>query len=474
LSVDYDLVVIGTTIAAQQAAIAAVNLKARVALVLPEITNIHPHPHADLYHHALGKMAKTNRPNQLRLNHPASYPWLYAQTAIENLAMQYNPALLAAKGVDTIVGNGEFCRRPKLAFNVNRRYLRASSYLVATGSIPPHRAIPGLKVTGYLTAYNLHTIAPDRIPLRWTIIGEEVIGVELAQTLAYLGCQVKLIVSTPQILPEEDPDIAYLIQAQLEADGVEIYLDSNVIQIERINEEQIIDIGADKIATDIIFLALPERPAIEGLNLVGIGVDYDDKGIGVDRQLRTSHRRVYACGSVCGNIVGGYRGDRVTIYEAEIAVKNALFGEKNRVNYQGLPWAIYTDPPLARMGMSPAEANSYRRGKYQVLKQYFKVTSSAIFDNFPSGLCQIVVNHQGQIFGATIVGANAPDLVQFLTLAVHQRLNITDLLSLPGLSPTYTDIIARTAQEWLTVRANKTGWGSSWRSLCLQWKRKFK
>lgn len=474
MTVDYDLVIIGTTIAAQQAAIAAVNLNARVALVLPQITNVHPHPYADLYHHALGKIAKINRPNQLRLSHPATYPWIYARTAIEHLAIQNSPALLAARGVDVIAGNGEFCRRPKLAFNVDHRYLRASSYLVATGSLPPAPQISGLKETGYLTAHNLYTISHYPIPLRWVIIGEDAIGVELSQTLAYLGCQVKLIVSTEQILPAEDPEIAHLLQAQLEADGVEIYLNTIVTQVSQTAAGRIVEIDREKIATDTIFLAQPERPAIEGLNLVGIGVDYDDQGIGVDRRLRTSHPRLYACGSVCGNISGGYRGDRVTTAEAKIAVNNALFGQKHQVNYQNLPWAIYTDPPLARVGMTANEATGDQRGNYIILQQDFRVSPQAIFDNSPSGLCQLVVDRQGKIFGATIVGTNAPDLIQFLHLAIQQGTNITEILNLSGLSPTYTDIIDRTAQEWYTYQGHQPGWRKSWRSFYLQWKRRFK
>ena len=126
------------------------------------------------------------------------------------------------------IGTGEFCRRPHLAFNIERRYLRARAYLIATGSVAPYPLIPGIQETGYLTRDRLPSLIDEiaaklrkpAIPLRWAIIGAEAIGVELAQILAKLGAQVTLIVETEQILPYEAPDLASLIQAQLEADGV--------------------------------------------------------------------------------------------------------------------------------------------------------------------------------------------------------------------------------------------------------------
>lgn len=472
MAVDYDLVVIGGTIAARQAAIAAVNLQARVALVLPPIDNYPLHSYTDLFHHALGKIAKSNRINQLRLEHPVNYPWIYAKSAIDRLATQNSPALLGARGIDVILGNGEFCRRPHFAFHVERRYLRARKYLVATGTIPPRAAIPGLSTTGYLTAYHLPTLVDRPIPRRWAIIGEEVVGVELAQTLAYLGCEVKLIVSTEQILPQEDPAISQFLQAQLEADGVEIYLNSPVTRVSLDREDRLIEIDTEKIIVDTIFLALPDRPAIEGLNLAGIGVDYDDTGIGVDRHLQTSHHRVYACGGVCGNILGGYRGDRVTIAEAETAVNNALLGHKTRVKYQDLPWAVHTDPPLARIGISPAEATLDRR-KLILLDDYFKIHPQPIFDNSPSGFLQLVVTPRGKILGATIIGERSLELIQFFTLAIHQEINIDRLIDLPGLSPAYTDIIHHTIKKWQVYRDRERVWRDRWRRWRMGWKRQF-
>jgi len=340
LSLEYDLVIIGATAAARSAAIEAVNLQARVALILPQSSGDLLHPQRDFYPYALAQIAKTSQPDRTRLQSPSSYPWKYARAAIDRLEQQSSPALLAAMGIDTIIGTGEFCRRPHLAFNIDRRYLRARAYLIATGSIAHYPLIPGIQETGYVTLDRLPSLIdgnPNRkqvVPRRWAIIGSESIGVELAQTLAKLGCKVTLIVETAQILPYEDRDLANLIQAQLEAEGVKIYLGAVVTSVRAEDTTKLVIIGTDSIAVDEIFIALPDRPLLESFNLVGVGVDYTEKGISIDNKLQTSHRQIYACGSVCGNVLGGYQSQSLTSYEAKIAVRNALNRRKTKVDYQ--------------------------------------------------------------------------------------------------------------------------------------------
>ncbi len=464
MAVDYDLVIIGATATATAAAIEALNLQARVALVLPHSASDRLHPQRDFYPYALAQIARNHPAPKSRLQELSSYPWKYAQAAIDRLEQQSNLGLLATKGIDTIVGEGEFCRRPHLAFNVDRRYLRARAYLVATGSVSAYPMIPGLQEVGYLVGDRLPDVIERPIPLRWAIIGAETIGVEFAQTLAKLGCQVTLVVDTTQILPYEDLPLANLIQAQLEADGVRIYLDTSVTNISQERQSKIVTLGTNSLAVDEIFIALPDRPLVEPFNLVGVGVDYVEKGISIDNKFRTSHKQIYACGSVCGNVSGGYRSDGLMQYEAKIAVHNALSRHKTKVDYRSynnLPWAVYTDPPLARVGMKISNAAQRNRRDLVVLTQYFKNCPQAILNNTTSGFCQIVVTIEGRIMGAEIVGHNAPELIQILALAIQQNLKITDLTTFPNLSPTYTEFIYQTAQEWYKYQRNPKG--------CLSW-----
>jgi pyruvate/2-oxoglutarate dehydrogenase complex dihydrolipoamide dehydrogenase (E3) component len=458
LSLEYDIVIIGATAAARTAAIEAVNLQARVALVIPQSST---QPQSDVYPYALAQIAKSSGSSRSPLQPPSSYPWQYAVLASERLEQQSSPALLAAMGVDVIIGSGEFCRRPHLAFRINQRYLRARAYLMATGSIAQDPSIPGIQAAGYLTLDRLSCLAQREIPLRWAIIGSESIGVELAQTLARLGCQVKLIVETSQILPYENLETAKLIQAQLEADGVQIYLATIVQKVDL----------EESIAVDEIFIALPDRPLLESFNLNGVGVDYTDQGILINKKLQTSDRQIYACCSVCGNVLGGYRGESLTQFEAKIAVKNILSWRKTKINYDSynnLPWAVYTDPPLARVGMTIDTAINNRRQDLVILKQYLKSCPQAIIANITSGYCQIIVSHKGRILGAEIVGQNAPELIQILALAIQQKLKITNLAAFPYLSPSYAELIYQTAQEWAAFDRTQRKKQPRWRNL-LRW-----
>jgi pyruvate/2-oxoglutarate dehydrogenase complex dihydrolipoamide dehydrogenase (E3) component len=459
-SLEYDIVIIGATAAARTAAIEAVNLRARVALVLPPS----PERHSDFYPYALAQIAGSSRLSRSLVQSPSSYPWQYAAVATERLKQQSSPALLAAMGVDIVIGSGEFCRRPNLAFNINQRSLRARAYLIATGSVAADPSIPGIQEVGYLTLDRLACLAQREIPLRWAIIGSESIGVELAQTLAKLGCEVKLIVETAQILPYENLETAKLIQAQLEADGVQIYLATIVQKVDLENTSKLVLIEAESIAVDEIFMALPDRPLFESLNLDGVGVDYTDQGISINKKLQTSHYQIYACGSVCGNILGGYHGESLNQFEAKVAIDNIRSWCKTKINYDNynnLPWAVYTDPPLARVGMKIDTAIDNRRKDLVILKKYFKTCPQAIIDNNTSGCCQIIVTHKGQILGAEIIGQNALELIQIIGLAIQQKLKIADLTAFPYLSPSYAELIYQTAQEWDTFRRTqrqKLGW----------------
>ncbi len=469
MSLEYDIVIIGATAAARTAAIEAVNLQARVALVLPQSST---QPQSGFYPYALAHIAKSSRSSRSPLQPPSSYPWQYAVVASERLEQQSSPALLAAMGVDVIIGSGEFCRRPHLAFRINQRYLRARAYLMATGSIAQDPSIPGIQAVGYLTLDRLSCLTQREIPLRWAIIGSESIGVELAQTLARLGCQVKLIVETSQILPYENLETAKLIQAQLEADGVQIYLATIVQKVDLEDTSKLVLIEAESIAVDEIFIALPDRPLLESFNLNGVGVDYTDQGISIDKKLQTSDRQIYACGSVCGNVLGGYRGESLTQFEAKIAVKNILSWRKTKINYDSynnLPWAVYTDPPLARVGMTIDTAINNRRQDLVILKQYLKNCPQAIIHNITSGHCQIIVTHKGRILGAEIIGQNAPELIQILALAIQQKLKITNLAAFPYLSPSYAELIYQTAQEWDTFDRSQRKKQPRWRKLLRWW-----
>lgn len=441
MSVDYDLVIVGNTATAQTAAARAVELSVRVALVLPySATSCYEY----LYPHAL---------QQASLQHSdywdAQYPWQYAQATVGHFDRRMAPVLLAARGVDIIYGSGEFSQQSSLTFQTDQRCLTAQKYLLAMGSRSQVFSIPGLENTGYLTTDTLSTVAKNqKIPRRWAIVGTEAIGVELAQTLCRLGCRVTLLVESKQVLPEEDPEAVAIIQAQLEAAGVILVTQVVVTKVGIKEGAKYLAVNDQNIYVDEIFLAAPVRPLVEDFGLKNVGVEYDDQGILVNKRLETSNKRILACGSVCGKVLGGYYHEHLAEYEAKLAVQNALSSRPQPTKYVHIPWVVFSDPQLARVGLTVESAQRRFQQRLVVLRADYLDNPKAMMAENNVGFIKLVVRHNGQIMGATIVGPDAAESLQIIGLAIRQRLHVETLSRFPGVNLTHTHLVVAAAQQW--------------------------
>jgi pyruvate/2-oxoglutarate dehydrogenase complex dihydrolipoamide dehydrogenase (E3) component len=441
LPVDYDLVIVGNTHVAHLAALTAAKWPARVALVRPRSSTSFC---AHLYPYAL-QQASLRQP----LQQDARYSWQYAQVMVSQFASKVAPVLLAAQGVDVINSNGEFSRKPQLAFNESRRSLIAKKYLLAMGSQPQIFNIPGLVETGCLTLANLSKVASgEKIPRRWAIIGTDSIGVELAQTLCRLGCKVTLLVESAQVLPAEDADTVAIIQSQLEAAGVILVTQVVVTEVGTQEGAKYLVVNNQNIYVDEIFLASSERPIVESFGLSNVGVEYDQNGILVNNKLETSNSRILACGGVCGKVLGGYYGEHLAEYEANLAVHNALAQRSKPTNYFQIPWVVFSDPQLARVGFTVEDAQRHFEKRLVILQANYLDNPRAMMAEANVGFLKIMVRRSGQIVGATIVGPDAAELMQILALAIRQRLSIEALSDFPGVTLTYTHLVAIAAQQW--------------------------
>jgi pyruvate/2-oxoglutarate dehydrogenase complex dihydrolipoamide dehydrogenase (E3) component len=440
LAVDYDLVIIGNTFAARVAAQQAA-ARARVALVMPPTpldAGSHFYPHA-LYQASLHGA-----------NRSLHYPWQYAATVIDRLTSNISLPMLAAQGVDIVEDTGSFQRLPKLAFNTAQRSLRGKKYLLAMGAQPTaDYPIAGLAATGYLTAASLSQVLQRSVvPRRWAIIGDEAIGVEMAQALRCLGYEITLIVEAERILPREDPDAVAAIQFQLEASGVKLITNAIVTEAGNQDGSKYVIVNRRIIHVEEIFVAVKEQPLVDSFDLVAARVDYDELGVRVDRQMETSNPRVYACGSVCGITPGGYYGEHLAEYEAYLAVNNALPGKKRSAQLDRIPWTIFTYPQLARVGITEAVARELFQQRMTVLRSYYHDNSKALLAENDRGFIKLLVRPNGRLVGATVVGEDAAELVQVLALAVWQKVHIDTLAVFPGITITYSRLLVEAARQW--------------------------
>ncbi|MGK7875470.1 MAG: NAD(P)/FAD-dependent oxidoreductase [Xenococcaceae cyanobacterium] len=479
MAVEYDLIVIGGSPEGISAAVTASYLSARVALVeqpfkehlggseaimsrtlthtarlSEQLSNasqfgIYPRT-TDL--EGMGekaeKMPKISPP-LIRLTEVKSW----AEEVISTLAEQDSPAILASLGVDVIRGAGEFCRLPNQAFIVKNRRLRSRAYLIATGS---HSVIPefeGLQEIGYLTPLDIWQKDDlESLPNNLVIVGGSPIGIELAQSLGRLGRNVTLVVEDNRILPREEPEASMLIQSQLEAEGVRIFTQSPITQVRRIEDKKWVQAGNTAIESDEIVLATPRKPNVEGLNLEGVGVQFGRRGIQLNEKLQTTNPRIY----VCGDVAGGYQFVHIAQYEAGIALKNALFLPLFKVDYRTIPWAIFTEPQLARVGMTEAQARRRYGKDVFVARQYFKSIAQAQVLGETTGFCKLVVRGNGKILGAHIVGPEAGELIGAIALAMKNKIKLGAIANFPH--PTLSEITHKTAIEWQRQRLihNKT------------------
>ncbi|MFQ4146708.1 NAD(P)/FAD-dependent oxidoreductase [Chlorogloeopsis sp. ULAP02] len=457
MTVDYDIVIIGGTQAGHYAAQMATQFKAKVALVEPKFSYefIHQHVFSEI-----GKLTQQlNNTAQFGIKalysdtteeYQISLTWseamLYAQSVASNLEELNSPAILAAQGIDVILGEGRFQSSPHLTFVVGDRLLRARTYLLANGSVPIIPEIEGLQKTGFLNLSQIwQSISSEAPPQNWVILGGVPQSIQVAQTLARLGCSVTLIVNSPLIIDHADPEIAQLLQAHLEAGGVRVLTQTSVTQVRIIENKKWLQAGDKAIETDEIVVATAQHPNVEFLNLAAVGVKWHHRRLVVNEKLQTTNHRIYAC----GDVIGGYDCPHIANYEARIALKNALFCPSHKVNYQCIPWGVFSQPILAQVGATEAQAKrQYPQDQILVLRQHFKTLAAAHIQEEITGICKLVVRRNGEILGASILGAQAHEFINVIALAIAQKIKIYQIANLASIFPSYSEILEQTAREW--------------------------
>ncbi|PSF38021.1 mercuric reductase [Aphanothece hegewaldii CCALA 016] len=457
--VDYDLIVIGNTAEAIYAASRASNLKMRVALVEQSSKANIDRSEAIFgrtYTHFTNLFAQVN---QVASNLDIKPNWQLIQAwtkEAETILSEYHSlSLLAAKGVDVISGIGEFCRLPYLGFIVDQRRLRSRTYLLATGSIFVQPNINGLENIDYLTVsqvWQKNTL--DDLPENLTIIGETPGAIQLAQNLRRCGKQVTLLVESERLLPHEDSEISWLLQTQLEAEGIILFTRTPVTHVKSINGQKWLQAGNQAIETDEIIIAFHPFPNLEGLNLQQVGVKVEPNGIYVNTKLQTTNPRIYACGSV----LGGYCLPHIAQQEVNIILKNILFYPKFQVSYNHLPYCIFTEPPIARVGLSERQAKKQYGDKIRVIQQPYKINTQAQIIGQTTGFIKLILDQKGTILGGHIIGKQAEDIISAIALAIQHKIKIQSLAEFPLPSLTISEIIHQVALEYQSqsLQNNKT------------------
>ncbi|MCP5433791.1 MAG: FAD-dependent oxidoreductase [Alphaproteobacteria bacterium] len=320
-------------------------------------------------------------------------------------------------------------------------------FVLATGSVPAVPPIPGLDSVPYLTNESLFDL--QILPEHLAIIGGGPIGIEMAQAHRRLGARVTVIESRT-ILGKDDPEAVALVRARLAAEGVEILEEAGVERVAAAGTGIRIAVRQGSAERDVeathLLVATGRKVETGGLGLDAAGVRHGPRGIEVDARLRTSNRRIFAM----GDAAGGLQFTHVAGYHAGIVVRNALLRLPTKSDTSLSPAVTYTDPELAQVGLTEAQARERHGRGVTVWRAPFADNDRARAERDSDGFVKVVAGPSGRILGATIVGPSAGELVQIWTLALARRLKLSALTGIIAPYPTLGESSKRAAGAYYT------------------------
>ncbi len=462
----YDLVVIGGGVAGLVLSSGAAQLGARVALVerkalggdclwagcVPTKRLVHTAKVASLIRRAPEFGLSTG--GDLKVDFPRVME-LMRQTQAR-IAENDDPERFRKMGIDVFFGNGRFIDHS--TFEVDGRPLHARRFAIATGSSPVILPIPGLKESGPLT--NETALQLKELPGAIAILGAGPIGMEFAQVFSRLGSKVTVLEKADGILPREDREVAVRLKEIIEAEGVSIELSTEVKEVKReggrVRLRAAGPDGGKDFEADEVMIAIGRSPNVAGLDLEAAGVEYDArKGVNVNGALQTSNRRIYAC----GDVVGPYAFTHVAEYHAGVVLVNALFPLlKRKVDYRVVPWTIFTDPELARVGLTEEKAREEFKSTVSVFRHSMDANDRAVIEGEDKGLIKLVCDAEQHILGAHILGPNAGEMINEYVLAMKTNTPVTKISQSMHVYPTVALGLKRAADEYYREKFFGPGW----------------
>jgi pyruvate/2-oxoglutarate dehydrogenase complex dihydrolipoamide dehydrogenase (E3) component len=355
--------------------------------------------------------------------------------------------VLAQRGIDVAMGPVRFADAERI--EVGERQIGAKHFVICTGAEPVIPAIPGLAGVPYLTYESIFDL--NRLPPRMVIVGAGATGVELAQAFARLGSTVTLIDQRSSVLPDADQEAAKAIQRRLEAEGVELLLSAAVTAVAPAEREVAVQVGGKQPKADALLLATGRQPRIAGLELERAGVEVRDGAIGVDRNLRTTNRRVYAA----GDVTGGFQFTHYAGWQGYVAARNALLpGAEDGVR-ETVPWAAFTDPEVAQAGFSEGQARA-QFADIKVHRFELERVDRAQTEGEREGFLKLITDAKGKLVGATTVSRAAGETINELALAIERGLTVSDLASTIHVYPSFGFAVQQLAAE-VSIEAATSG-----------------
>ncbi len=346
-------------------------------------------------------------------------------------------------GINVIRAFGHFISKDEV--QAGDTIIKARRIVIATGSSPLVPPIPGLDGVPYETNETLFDLREK--PEHLLIVGGGPIGVEMAQAHIRMGCKVTVI-EAAKALGKDDPELASVVLDSLRAEGV-------VIEEDALAEEVRGTAGTIEVQAkdgrifkgSHLLMAVGRKANTDKLDLEKAGITPKRGGIEVDDSLRTTNKKVYAI----GDVAGGLQFTHVAGYHAGVIIRSMLFGLPSKAKTTHIPWATYTDPELAQVGLTEVEAKKKHGPKLEVVRFHYAHNDRAIAERKTKGFIKVMVV-KGRPVGASIVGYQAGELVNLWALALANKMKMSQIAAMVAPYPTIGEINKRAAGAYFSPR----------------------
>ena len=334
---------------------------------------------------------------------------------------------------------------------LNGETYSAKNWVIATGSSPVAPPIEGLDRISYLT--NKEIFSLDHLPQSMIVLGAGPIGCEMGQAFNRLGTHVRIVDRADQILGKEDKDMADSVQEVMQNEGVDFHLGVTIEKFDTLDngEKQVYLTKKDgqtiNLKAETILVAMGRRANTDGLNLEGIGVEFDGRGIQVDNRLRTTQKHIYAA----GDVGGGFQFTHAAGYEGGIVISNAIFRLPRKTDYTFLPWCTFTDPALGSIGMNEKMAQAAGIN-YQVWTEHFKDNDRSLAEGEEHGQIKMILDEKEKPIGVQILGPSAGDLIGEWVAILNGKVKLSTLAAAIHPYPTIGEINKKVAGTYFSPK----------------------
>jgi pyruvate/2-oxoglutarate dehydrogenase complex dihydrolipoamide dehydrogenase (E3) component/uncharacterized membrane protein YdjX (TVP38/TMEM64 family) len=336
---------------------------------------------------------------------------------------------------------------------VDRRVLTTRTIVIAAGARPIVPPIPGIEAAMVLTSDNLWSLR--ELPPRLVVLGGGPVGCELAQAFARFGSKVTQVEMLPRLLAREDPDVSEMIRARFVDEGVEVLTGHRAVRCEGPRMLVCEHAGQERrVEFDALLCAVGRIPNTSGFGLEALGIPVTAaRTVETNEYLQTLYPNIYAC----GDVAGPYQFTHTASHQAWFAAVNALFGglRKFRVDYSVIPWATFTDPEVARVGLNETDATA-QNIPYETTLYGIGELDRAIADEAGYGMVKVLtVPGRDRILGATVVAEHAGEVIAELVSAMKHRIGLNRILGTIHIYPTLAEANKYAAGAWKKAHAPK-------------------